>query len=84
MKRAGSVARWAFLLLVPVVMGTAHAREAAPGFDRAKCAECRIELSKCFIRYKDEPPAERDKHQQKCVEASKKCMSSCSGQLPKR
>jgi hypothetical protein len=71
-------------LLVALAIGTAHAHEAAPSFDRAKCAECRIELSKCFMRHKDEPPADREKNQQKCLEASKRCMSSCTGDLPKR
>jgi hypothetical protein len=71
-------------LFVALAIGTAHAHEPAPSFDRAKCAECRIELSKCFMRHKDEPPADKEKNQQKCLEASKRCMSACTGDLPKR
>ena len=78
--RLARVSPW----LLVAAMGTAYAHEGAPSFDRAKCAECRIELGKCFMRYKDDPPAEREKHQQKCVEASKKCMSACKGPLPTR
>ena len=76
MRRATSI--W---LLVALAIGTAHAH--APTFDRAKCAECRIDLSKCFMRHKDESSSEKKKNQQKCLDASKKCMSSCTGDLPK-
>jgi hypothetical protein len=77
MTRGRGMVRWSAWLLVLGTLGVAHARPASPGYDRAKCAECQMELAKCFIRCKDDPPGEQEKNQQRCVDASKKCMSSC-------
>jgi hypothetical protein len=83
MARRRGIVRGSAWLFVLGIFGVAHARPASPAFDRAKCAECRMELARCLMRSKDDPPAEREKKQQKCIEATKSCMSSCRGPLPK-
>ena len=79
----GRPIRWSAWLVVFGTLGVAHGRPVAPSFDRAKCAACTLELAKCMARCKDEPPAQQEKSQQKCAEASKKCMPSCGGE-PRR